>query len=120
MVLLARSDETRGPTTLDPAVIDGVAQRLAHLGDGRLLRLLPARLLLRHADQHVGRRAELLQLHLAEAQSAQRRAHLGDVGRSGPRLHLDQRAADEIDAEVQSVEEEQQDGDDGQGRGYRS
>ena len=66
------------------------------------------------ADQHVGRRAELLQLHLAEAQPAQRRAHLGEVGRSGLRLHLDQRAADEIDAEVQAVEEEQQDGDDRQ------
>ena len=90
-------------------------ERLAHLGDGGLLRLLAAGLL-RDADQHVGRGAELLQLHLAETESAERRAHLGEIGRPGLRLHLDQRAADEVDAEIEPVEEEQQDGDDRQHR----
>jgi hypothetical protein len=62
-------------------------------------------------DQHVARRAEFLQLHVAEAQPAQRRPHLGEIRWAGLRLHLDQRATNEIDAEVQSVKEEQQDRD---------
>ena len=66
--------------------------------------------------QHVGRTAELLQLHVAQPESAQRRAHLGEIGGPALRLHLDQRAADEVDAEVEPVKEVQQDRDDRQHR----
>ena len=61
--------------------------------------------LLRQPDQHVGRTAELLKLHLAEAEPAERGPHLGKIGRPRLRLHLHQRAADEVDAEVQTVKE---------------
>ena len=40
-------------------------------------------------------RAELLQLDFAETEPVERRAHLGEIGGPGLRLHLDQRAADE-------------------------
>jgi hypothetical protein len=75
--------------------------------------------LLRHAKQHVGRRAELLKLHFAEAEAADGLAHLGEVGRAALRLHLHQRAADEVDAEVQPVREIQNDRHDRQKRGQR-
>src|SRR5262249_54971355 len=91
---------------------------LTHFADRGLLRLLAARLL-RDADQHVGRAAEFLQLHVSQAEPTQRRAHLGEIGRAALRLHLDERAADEIDAEVQPVKKVEQDGDDRQRRGYR-
>ncbi len=102
---------------LDAAVFD-VAERLADLGHRRLLRLVAARLL-GDADQHVGRRAELLQLHFAKAEPAQRRAHLGEIGGAGLGLHLHQRAADEVDAEIQPVEEIEQDRQDRQQRRHR-
>ena len=103
---------------LDAAVVDVGAQGLADFGDGGLLRRI-ATGLLRDPDQHVGRAAELLQLDVAEIETRQCRAHLGKVGRSGLRLHFDQRAADEIDPEIEPVEEVQHDRDDRQHRGRR-
>src|SRR6185312_17285424 len=64
---------------LDAAIGDVLAERPAYLVDGSLLRLVAARLLA-DADEDVVRRAELLQLHVAEAKAAERRAHLGEVG----------------------------------------
>ena len=96
----ARSDH------FDAAVFDGVAERAAHLLHRRLLRGVAAGLF-GNADQHVGRAAELLQLHVAETETAQRRAHRGDVGGAGLGLHFQQRAALEVDAEIQPVGEEQ-------------
>ena len=64
---------------LDAAVVDRVAERRAHLLHRRLLRGLAAGLL-RNADQHVGRPAELLQLDVAETEPLERRAHLRDIG----------------------------------------
>src|SRR4029079_13319126 len=55
---------------------------------------------------------ELLQLDVAEAKGAQRRAHRGDVGGAGLRLHFQERAPLEVDAEIQAMGEEQDDGDD--------
>ena len=106
------------PDHLDAAIVDLVAERRRDLRHRRLLRGLAARLL-RHADQHVGRRAELLQLHLAEAEAAERRAHLGEIGGAALRLHLHQRAAVEVDAEVQPVEEVEKDRQDRQQRRHR-
>ena len=83
---------------------------------GGLLRLLPARLL-GDPDQHVRRGAKLLQLHVAEAEPTQRGAHLGKIGRPALRLHLDHGAADEVDAEIQPVGEEQHDREDRKSRG---
>ena len=68
---------------LDAAVVDRAAERAAHLGHRLLLRGVAARLL-GDADQHVVGRAELLQLHLAEAERAERGAHLGEIGRRPP------------------------------------
>ena len=42
-------------------------------------------------------------------QAADGAAHLGEVGRAGFGLHLHQRAADEVDAEIQPVKEVEQD-----------
>ncbi len=96
------------PDHFDAPIGDAVAKRVAHLLHRRLLRLVAAGLL-GNADQHVVGRAELLQLKFAEMQRADGRAHLGKIGRPGFGLHLDQRAADKIDAEIQPVEEVQQD-----------
>ena len=106
------------PDHLDAAIVDRVAERLPDLRHRRLLRLLAAGLL-RDADQHVGRRAELLELHLAEAEPADGLAHLGEIGRTALRLHLHQRAADEVDAEIQPVKEVEQDRQDRQQRRHR-
>ncbi len=97
---------------------DLVAEHLAHLGASGLLRLFAAGLL-GDADQHVLRTAELLQLDVAQPQPAERRAHLGQIGGAGLGLHLDQRAADEVDAEIQAIEKKQQDRNDRQQRGDR-
>ena len=43
-------------------------------------------------------------------------AHLGEIGGAALRLDLDQRAADEVDAEIEPVKKEQQDRDDRQQR----
>ena len=110
--------ETRGPTTSTRRYVDLGAERAAHLLHRLLLRLLAARLL-RDADQHVGRAAELLKLHVAEAERRPSSRASGEIGRSRLRLHLDQRAADEIDAEIQAVEEEQQHRRDRQNRRHR-
>ena len=80
-----------------------------------LLRLLAAGLL-GDADQHGVGAAEFLQLHLAEPELGERRAHLGDVDRPGLGLHLHQGAAVEVDAEIQPVGEIERDRDDRQHR----
>ena len=54
-------------------------------------------------------RAELLQVKIAEIEPGHGRAHLGEIGRAGLGLHLHQRAADEVDAEIQAVEKVEQD-----------
>src|SRR5205807_1868941 len=65
--------------------------------------------LLRDSDQHVSVGAELLQLDIAEAETAERRAHLGEIGGPRFRLHLEQGSTDEVDAEIGTVKGEQQD-----------
>src|SRR6185295_1984716 len=90
-------------------------ERFLDLGHGGRLRLLAAGLL-RDADQHVRWPAERLQLDVAEIERRQLGAHLRDVGGAGFRLQLDQRAAAEIDAEIEPGVEEQQDRDDRQQR----
>ena len=95
----------------DAAIFDGIAERAADLLHRLLLRGVAAGLF-GHPDQHVGRTAELLQLDVAEPEIAQRRAHRGDVGGAGLGLHFQQRAALEVDAEIQPVGEEQHDRDD--------
>ena len=102
----------------DAAVFDAVAERAAHLLHRRLLRCVAARLL-GHADQHIGGAAELLQLHFAKTEAAERRAHLREIGRAGFGLHFHQRAADEVDAEIQAMGEEQRDREDRQQRRNR-
>jgi hypothetical protein len=82
-----------------------------------LLRFVAARLF-RDADQHVVRRTELLQLKLTELQRPDCRAHFGEVGRTGFSLHLNQRAADKIDTEIEPMEEVQEDRRDRQHRRY--
>ena len=81
------------------------------------MRRIAARLL-GDAEQHVGRVAELLQLHLAETEAVHGLAHLGEIGRPLG-LQLDQRTADEVDAEIQPVSEEQDDRQDRQHRRHR-
>src|SRR5204862_7877113 len=102
-----------GTDALDPAVFHALAQSASDLAERVLLRLLPARLL-GEADEHVLRAPELLQLDVAEAQAAERRAHFREIGGAGFLLDLDQGPAAEIDAEIQSRMEIQQDGDDRQ------
>ena len=113
-----------GPHGLDPAVAQGIAvvraERLAHGGNGDLLGARIARLAL-DADEHLGGRAELLQRDLAEAEAGERAPHLPDVGLP-LRPHLDQDAAGEVDAEVESAaqkhrdrEHREHDGDDEEG-----
>ncbi len=99
------------PDNLNAAVVNAVAERLAHLLHRRLLRMVASGLL-GNAYQHIGGPAELLKLHIAEAEAAKRSAHLGKIGRAGFLLHLKQRSAAEIDAEIESVREEQDDRDD--------
>src|SRR5262249_62171730 len=96
---------------LDSAVIDVAPQSLAYLVDRHLLCLFPARLL-SDSDQHVARPTKLLQLCVAEPQPAERRAHLGKIRRTAFRLYLDQRAAHEIDAEIEPVRKVEKDGED--------
>jgi hypothetical protein len=103
------------PDHLDPAVVHFVAQRFADLGDGGRLRLFAAGLL-RDADEHVGRTAEFLQLHVAQSQSAQSRPHLRKIGRTALGLDLDQSTADEVDPEVEAVKEIERDREDRQQR----
>ncbi len=99
----------------DAAIVDGIAERAAHLAHRLLLRRVAARLF-RHADQHIRRSAELLQLHVAEAEAIQGRAHRADIGRAGLGLHFEEGTALEVDAEIQAVSKEQRDRDDRQRR----
>ena len=100
-----------GADHFDAAILHGIAERAADLLHRLLLRGVATGLLC-HPYQHVGWTAELLQLDVAEPQRAQRRAHRADVGRAGFGLHFQQRAAPEIDAEIQPVGEEQHDRED--------
>src|SRR5262249_38676692 len=56
-------------------------------------------------------------LHVAEPKPAERRAHLGKIRQTAFRLNLDQRAAHEVDAEIEPVKKVEQDGEDRQRRG---
>ena len=91
-------------------IVDFIAERAANFADRLLLRHLSARLF-GDADEHIVRRTELLQLHFAEAKRPERGAHLRKIGSPCLRLHLDQRAALEVDAEIQPVEEIERDRD---------
>ena len=106
------------PHHLDPAVGHLVAERAAHLVDRRLLGLVAARLL-GDADEHVVGRAELLQLHFAEAERAERCPHLGEIGLRRLALHLHEQAALEVDAEIEPVEEIERDRHNRHQRGNR-
>ena len=106
------------PDHLDAPILDILAERIANLLHRLLLRRVAAGLL-GNADQHVVRRAELLELKIAEVQPSDRAAHLGKIGRSGFGLHLHEGAADKVDAEIQAVKEVQQDRRDRQHRRYR-
>jgi hypothetical protein len=57
--------------------------------------------LLGDTDEHVVRRAELLELHFAQPKCAERGAHFREIGSAGFGLHLHQRAALEVDAEIE-------------------
>ena len=92
------------------AVRNGIAECTANLLDRGLLRGVAARLF-RNADQYVCRAAELLQLNVAKAETVQRRSHGADIGSARFGLDLEQRAALEIDAEVQPVGKKQRDRD---------
>ena len=73
-----------------------------------MLGLLTAGLLL-NPDEHFIGGAEFLDLHIAQAQSTHLIAQLTDIGRS-LRLDLNERAAPEVDTQVQAHREEQNDG----------
>ncbi len=106
------------PDHLDAPIIDLGTERAANFGDRLLLRCFSARLF-GDPDQHVVRRTELLQLHFAETQRSERSAHFRKIGRRRLRLDLDQRAAFEVDAEIQSVKEIKRYRDDRQQRRHR-
>jgi hypothetical protein len=80
------------------------AELVAHGLDGFHLRSFVAFLAL-DADEHIRRRAELLQRDLAEIEAAKRVAQSGDID-GLRRLHLDQDAALEIDAEIKALDAE--------------
>ena len=69
-----------------------------------LLLGVTARLLL-DADQHVRVGAEALDLHVADADAIQLLAHAGEIGGAALVLHLDERAALEVDAVVEAARE---------------
>lgn len=94
---------------LDAPEIDTLAKALAHGRDNRLLGKLAAFRLL-HTYQHLVRRTELLHLHVAEIQRSELGTDAGDVGGRLMRLELEDRAALEVDAEVEADREEQRDG----------
>ena len=63
-------------------------------------------------DQHVVRRAELLQADLSEIEAAEGLPHRRDIGRTFG-LDVEQYATAEVDSEIQTVEQDKQDrGDD--------
>src|SRR6185437_3771357 len=105
----ARADD------FDAAIRNAVAQRAAHLLHGVLLRGIAARLF-GDADQNFGRAAELLQLNLAETEFVEGRTHPRNINIAGLGLYLKQRAALEVDSEIQPVRKEQSARDDRQER----
>ena len=71
----------------------------------------------RHADQHVARAAEVLHLHVAEAQPLDRRRGSCRCRPAARSCDLDHRAAGELDREVQAARgEEEHRGEEGQQR----
>ena len=94
-----------GPDGLGSAVFrDLVAQGRLDRSDRFLLRLFAAFLALQ-PDQHVVLGAEFLKRDLAQAEPVQGRAHGGKVHRAVG-LHLQEDAAQEIDAQVQALDRE--------------
>ena len=91
---------------LDALIGVARAERVADLLGGDLLRRVAAGLL-RDANHHLAIGADLLQLHLAEAESLQRGAKRAHLGLATWRLDLQQRAALEVDAVVQPMREEE-------------
>ncbi len=106
------SPETRGPTVSTRWNSYSGAEGVPRLLHDRALRRLPARLD-REAQGHAAGSAELLHLDLAEPEALGGLANLADVGPAGFRLQLHERAAPEVDAEIEAEGHEQQDGDDG-------
>ncbi len=94
--------DTAGPTTSTRRCVNPSPSASSHLLEGRLLGLLAAGLLL-DADQHVGFGAEALDLHVAEPEPSSLSRSLRDIGRPGVGLHLDHRAALEVDAVVEAL-----------------
>ena len=90
---------------LDAAVLDLVAERArAPCATRGLLRLLAARLLRRCGSARRSAPPNCCSCTSPRPSPLERRAHLREIGRPGLRLHLDQRAADEVDAEIQAVD----------------
>src|SRR5271166_5923995 len=82
------------PDHFDATIIVAIPQR-------RLHRILSAGLL-GEADEDVARRAEALQLNLADIEFPHRGADRAQVGGTRLRLDLDEGAAAEVDAEIQA------------------
>ncbi len=100
------------PDDLGTAIFHRVAERLLHLGDGGLLLLL---LRLRgDADQNRVRRAEFLDLDLAETKPADLGANVGEIGGALLGLNLKQGPALEIDTHVEADRRHENEGDDRQ------
>ena len=102
----------RGTHDLGTAILDGVAERLLHLGDGGLL--LGFLGLRGDADQHLVRRSERLDLDLAEAQRVELTAQGTQICGVLLGFHLNQRAALEIDAHVEADRGDKNERHDGQ------
>ena len=101
MVPLAiSSPEMVGPTISTRRYSTVSPSAAFDLGDRGLLLLLGR--LRGDANQHGVGRAEFLDLHLAEAEPVDLGANVGEVGRALLGLDLDQRAALEVDAQVEA------------------
>ena len=83
-------------------------QRLEHLVGSDFLRFRPT-LLLGEADQKLVVLSKVLELDFADAKSVERCPELRRIHRRR-RLHLHQRAALEVDPEVQAVRKQENDG----------
>jgi hypothetical protein len=70
-------------------------------------------------DQELRVGAEFLDLHLADIKSPDRLADIADVGRSRGRLHLDEGAALEVNADIEAEGQKSDDADDREERRER-
>ena len=99
-----KSARNGGADHLDTPPLEAGPERFEHLLRGCLLRLFLARLLL-DANEHVAFRVQALDLQIAEIEHGERAAHLADVRGARCGSHFDQRAALEVDAVVEAVDQ---------------